>query len=288
MVSFGLCRPHAKETHLRPDPRPRTPRLRAHAPLLAAIVLAAATLLPARPAAAAAGGTLDELFRAHGVVAALVVESQDGQTRYVVNRDRAGERFSPASTFKIANTLIALDAGVVTSSDTPFKWDGTVRSVPQWNRDQTLKSAFRVSCVWCYQEIARKVGKARYEQALSRLDYGNARVGDSVDQFWLNGDLRISALEQIDFLRKLTAYALPYSRAQVDILREIMRVEQTDGYAVYAKSGWSGQVGWYVGFVELQQATWLFAFNLRVDNDDQVALRAPLTMEALRMLGILP
>lgn len=128
------------------------------------------------------------------------------------NKKRAKQQLSPASTFKILNTLIALDVGVVTSKDSVFQWDGTKRGLDAWNKDQTLQSAFKVSCVWCYQEIARNVGESRYRSALMDANYGNQRIGDQVDQFWLNGELQVSALEQINFLSRLVSDSVPFRR----------------------------------------------------------------------------
>jgi beta-lactamase class D len=156
--------------------------------------------------------------------------------------------------------------------------------------DQTLESAFKVSCVWCYQEIARLVGSERYVSSLAINDYGNQQVGDQVDQFWLNGDLRISAIEQVGFLKRLHDYALPYRREYVDIVKEIMLDESGIDYAIYAKSGWTGSslhVGWYVGYVEKGDKTWLFAMNMRMDRADQGALRKALVVRSLRALGII-
>jgi beta-lactamase class D len=231
-----------------------------------------------------------ELFEAEGVSGTLLVAATDGSILHVYNPERAKIRYSPASTFKIPNTLIALDAGIVTSIESPFKWDGQDRGVPTWNQDQTLQSAFRVSCVWCYQEIARQVGLGRYTSALADIDYGNQQPGQHVDQFWLNGDLQISALEQIDFLKKLYDYSLPYSREQIDIVKTIMLDEEPADYVLRAKTGWTGarlHVGWYVGYVENGDDAWLFAMNISMDSAEQAGLRKDLTIRSLHALGIL-
>ena len=230
------------------------------------------------------------LFRADGIDGTIVVASSEGNIVHTYNDKRASERFSPASTFKILNTLIALDTAVVTSADSSFEWDGKDRGLPAWNKNQTLRSAFKTSCVWCYQEIARKVGAIRYSSALAEINYGNEQVGHQVDQFWLNGDLQISAREQIDFLKQMHDYLVPYQREHVDILKTIMLDGQSDGYAIYAKTGWTGpelHVGWYVGYVEKSNETWLFAMNMRMDRAEQASLRKGLTIRSLKALGIL-
>ena len=171
-----------------------------------------------------------------------------------------------------------------------FYWDGTKRSIESWNANQTLKSAFRISCVWCYQEIARKVGTATYRETLSQIHFGNQFIGDKVDTFWLDGSLTISAIEQVEFLRKLVLYDLPFSAVDIDTLRSIMRAEKQDRYTLYGKTGLgirvSERVGWYVGFIETTDGSWLFAMNMHVERNGMVAQRRDITQEALRALGL--
>ena len=101
---------------------------------------------------------LAAVFERHNVTGTIVVESLLGDRTFVHNPERASIEYSPASTFKIPNSLIALGLGVVDSRESLFEWDGEDKGRSQWNQDQTLESAFKVSCVWCYQEIARDVG----------------------------------------------------------------------------------------------------------------------------------
>ena len=231
-----------------------------------------------------------EIFSSEGVDGTLVVASANGEILHLHNDERSVTRFSPASTFKIPNTLIALNLGVLESTDDSFSWDGVDRGLAAWNKDQTLLSAFRVSCVWCYQEIARKVGLVQYETALNLIGYGNQKVGDQVDRFWLNGVLRISAVEQIRFLKSLHGGSASYDREHIDIVKDVMREEQGADYVLYAKSGWTGpeqHVGWYVGYLEKADGIWLFAMNMRMDEVTEAPLRKELTVESLRALGIL-
>ena len=79
----------------------------------------------------------------------------------------------PASTFKIANSIIALESGIVENDSTLFKWDGTNRSMDIWEQDLLFKEAFHLSCVPCYQEIARKIGVEKMSHYLDQLAYGS-------------------------------------------------------------------------------------------------------------------
>jgi beta-lactamase class D len=149
--------------------------------------------------------------------------------------------------------------------------------------------AFRVSCVWFYQELARRIGERKYLQYLRRLKYGNRRTGSDVTTFWLEGDLRISAVEQIAFLKKLVKEELPFSKEHLRILKKIMIVEQTSLYTLNAKTGWTGRngIGWYVGYIEAKGTIWLFAMNLDTVNAGDEKYRQEITREALKLKGIL-
>ena len=128
---------------------------------------------------------------------------------------RSGEGRLPASTFKIPNSIIALETGVVEDPDKDvFKWDGVTRSIEPWNKDHTLRSAIAVSAVPVYQEIARRIGAERMQKYLDLFDYGNRDIGGGIDQFWLTGNLRIDPIQQIDFVDRLRRGVLPVSKAQ--------------------------------------------------------------------------
>ncbi len=138
---------------------------------------------------------------------------------------RCERGYIPASTFKIANTIIGLETGVVTDADSPLPWDGKQYENPDWNRDHTLRSAVQVSCVPCFQSIARKVGEAQMKDWVSRLDYGNRDIGGKIDTFWLAGALRISPLQQIDFLRRLDGGKLPIQERTLDTVRDVITLD---------------------------------------------------------------
>ncbi|MBW8903885.1 MAG: class D beta-lactamase, partial [Bradyrhizobium sp.] len=129
------------------------------------------------------------------------------------DRDRSGQPKLPASTFKIPNSLIALETGVVGDPDVDlFKWDGVKRGIESWNRDHTMRSAIAASAVPVYQEIARRIGAQRMQKYLDLFEYGNRDIGGGIDQFWLTGNLRIDPVQQIDFVDRLRRGVLPVSK----------------------------------------------------------------------------
>ncbi len=232
------------------------------------------------------------LFSETGVSGTLLIESAKTGQRFVHNDERARRALPVASTFKVLNTLIALEEGVIDGADAAIPWDGTLHPIADWNRDQTLESAFKVSCVWCYQELARRVGAAKYPAYLRQARYGQLREPFDGTQFWLDGSLTISAEQQVAFLRQLVERRLPYRANSYDTLQTIMLAEATPRYRLYAKTGWSARttpgIGWYVGYVEAAGDTWLFALNLDTRGVADLPLRKQIALDALRVKGIVP
>ena len=212
-------------------------------------------------------------------------------TRY--NSKRCAERFTPASTFKIPNSLIALETGVIKDENEIIKWDGVKRDRAEWNRDHTLDSAFEFSAVWFYQEIARRVGEERMRKYVNDFAYGNRDVTGGIDQFWLRGNLRISPDEQITFLRKIYENKLPVSARSIEILKKIMLMESNTNYKLFAKTG-AGRngvkrLGWYVGFIEQNGNVYYFANNIEAENTNENFLpaRIEIAKKILKELGLL-
>lgn len=220
---------------------------------------------------------LAKLFTDRSVNGTIVISSLDGKEVFTHNDTRANTAFVPASTFKILNTLIALDEGVVADENTVIKWDGKDKGMPSWNRDQTLETAFKTSCIWYFQELARKIGTAKYEERLAEASYGNAKPGPELTTFWLQGDLKISAVGETEFLKKVYRKELPYKPASYDILRKIMITEQTPKYTIRAKTGWAQkttpQIGWFVGYVESGDKVWFFATNMDMTRPEDIRYR---------------
>lgn len=234
---------------------------------------------------------LAKLFTQAGIEGTIVIASLDGDREFIHNDSRANQRFAVASTFKILNSLIALEEGAISGKDEILVWDGTHYDFPDWNHDQTLASAFKVSCVWCYQELARRVGPEKYRTYIHKLQYGKLREPFDGTAFWLDGSLTISAKEQVDLLRKIIQRTLPFRTSSYDTLREIMVMENTPTYTLRAKTGWATrvtpQVGWYVGYIERAKETWIFATNLEVRSKKDLPLRQQLTRASLQAKGII-
>jgi len=229
---------------------------------------------------------LKTIVKMTDIDASVVIASLNSDVKYIYNNQRAVKRFIPASTFKIPNTLIALQERVIKDEKEVIKWDGVVRSYEPWNKDHDLQSAISVSCVWCYQRLAKKIGNDKYLSYLKKMHYGNEKTGPDLSTFWLDGDIKISAYEQIEFLKKLYKNELPFKQKYIDITKKIIIIEQTEKYTLRAKTGWSGKIGWYVGYVETKKGVWFFALNADVKKEE-LKYRKQIVMEALKKKNII-
>lgn len=199
--------------------------------------------------------------------------------RYVrYNPQRCEERLLPASTFKIMTALIGLETGVIPDENYVIPWDGTQYQRASWNHDHTLKTAFQNSVVWYYQEVARRIGQERMQQYIDAVGYGNQDITGNLDSFWLDGALRISADEQVEFLKKLYQGDLPFSPRSIALVKEIMLLETDHARQLRGKTG-SGQVnnvyiGWFVGYEEVNGNVYFFATNLAGTDPETNGLKA--------------
>lgn len=252
--------------------------MKRHLGLLAAMLL----LAPAQ------AQELDYLLDEAGVTGAILIQRVSDGAEWSGGSERLDERFIPASTFKIPNSLILLQSGTVSGPDDALVWDGTQHAFAVWNQDQTFAEAFQRSTVWAYQHWTRQLGHAAMSGQIAALDYGNGDIGETatVDRFWLDGPLEISAREQIGFLSRLHVRELPFDAAHMETVIAMMEQGSGEGWTLRGKTGWrfdgEPDIGWYVGWLEFGGETWLFALNIDMpDPASQLRLRAGIVEAAL-------
>lgn len=214
------------------------------------------------------------------------------------NPERCAERFTPCSTFKIPNSLIALETGIFEDADSVVTWDSVsvARQIwwpESWAGNQSLRSGLKNSVVWFYQQIAEQVGKDNYKNFLYRMNYGNQDISGPLNRFWLSSTLKISADEQINFLKSFYNNDFNLSDDAVDLVKEIMLLEETTDYKLYGKTGGGSLsedkfIGWLVGFVENTNGLYFYAMNIEGRSFGEVAdKRISITKNILTSLGVL-
>jgi beta-lactamase class D len=210
------------------------------------------------------------------------------------NTERCDSEYLPASTFKIPNTLIALEEKIVKSDTQTIKWDGTVWDRKEMNQDQDLRTAFKYSVIWVYFEFAREIGLGKYKEYLTSFDYGNKDLSGPEDKFWLAGGLRISANQQVEFLKNFYTYRLNVFKSSIDVVKRLMVIEAPRNYTFSGKSGGGylpdkRVIMWLVGYVERAGNVYFYALNFTCDKytEETGKLRFSITKNILKELKVI-
>ncbi|MCG1036401.1 penicillin-binding transpeptidase domain-containing protein [Polaribacter sargassicola] len=212
---------------------------------------------------------------------------------YSNNFDWAKTGRLPASTFKIVNSIIALETKVVKNDSTLFRWNGEKRDFKVWEQDLILKDAFKYSCVPCYQEIAREIGVKRMNEYLKKLEYKDMKVNSkNIDKFWLEGDSKINQFQQIEFIKHFSKSELGISKRTEDIMKKIFFIEKYGKYNLNGKTGLSvrngNYNGWFVGYIESKENNYFFATNIEPKSTLNKKLfpnlRKQITIKALNII----
>lgn len=212
---------------------------------------------------------------------------------YVIYNDaNSKRRVSPDSTYKIESSLVGLETGALADENTGMKWDGTVYPFEPWNRDQTLASAMASSVSWYFQKVDSQVGLTLVDRYLKETGYGNHDLSGGIRDFWGESSLKISPLEQVEFLRKFYRYELPFSRRNIDIVKQTIKLAEEGQGTLYGKTG-TGIVngkninGWFVGYVERSDGTYIFATNIQGKDRADGANARKITLSILKGFHIL-
>ncbi|MDZ4789606.1 MAG: penicillin-binding transpeptidase domain-containing protein [Hyphomicrobiales bacterium] len=172
---------------------------------------------------------------------AFTVGRDDANSAFAFNAS-TDKQVSPFSTFKILNTVIALENGVASGPDFALPYDAKRNPKydwwpREWAQDQTLASAFKRSAVWYYQELARRIGEDRYRAAFKKYNFGNGDISGGVNQFWLSSSLKISPTQYRVFLQALREGEFGVSQRTIDVLDGISLIESADGHSLHGKTG---------------------------------------------------
>jgi bla regulator protein BlaR1 len=198
----------------------------------------------------------------------------------LVREGSCDERVTPASTFKIAISLMGFDSGVLRDDHTPtlpYK-PAYASSNPSWRQATDPARWLRESVVWYSQQVVSRLGAARVRSYVQAFGYGNrdlasvAGVDDAVAVSEASPTLKISPMEETEFLRKLVNRSLPVSAHAYDVTARLLKVETlANGWEVHGKTGTAParlpdgsadeaqHIGWFVGWASKGGRTLVFA-----------------------------
>ncbi|WP_420360208.1 class D beta-lactamase [Agrobacterium vitis] len=225
-----------------------------------------------------------------GTICTVIADSSTGKT--LIQDGNCAERVTPASTFKVALSVMGYDAGYLKDEHNPtlpFKQGYVDWGGDNWKQPTDPVRWLKYSVVWYSQQITKALGQDKLHDYATKFAYGNADfTGDpgknnGLERAWIASSLKISPLEQVAFLQKLVQHQLPVRPEAMDKTMAIVEQRQiADGWTVHGKTGaafprlsdttfdYRRGWGWYVGWASKGKQTYVFARLIQDEKKDQI------------------
>jgi bla regulator protein BlaR1 len=212
--------------------------------------------------------------------------------QYSIYNENAGtKRVSPDSTYKIYSALAALESGVIAPDSSDIDWNGNHYPFDTWNQDQNLRSAMCHSVNWYFTALDEKTGLSSLNKYFHKIGYGNSDLSGGLGRYWAESSLKISPVEQVELLARFCLGDLPFRQENLKAVKDSLFVSSAGGSTLYGKTG-TGNVegenvnGWFVGFVESQEETYIFATNIQDKTSANGSTAAKITLDILNEQNI--
>ena len=199
----------------------------------------------------------------------------------LLERGDCRSQVTPASTFKIAISLMAYDAGFLKDAHIPLLpyRPGYVDWQPVWLHPADPEKWMRDSVVWYSQQVTLALGAGRFQAYVRQFGYGNGDVAgdaghDGLTLSWIGSSLRISPRGQVDFLGRLVRHELGVSEHAYAMTAALTRYGTVAGWELHGKTGASSGWGWYVGWALKDGCTLAFARLVRTDDSQPKGMSA--------------
>jgi beta-lactamase class D len=248
------------------------------------------------------GATADPLEAAQASASDCFILAKPGAAPMVSDKAECARPTAPASTFKIPHALVALQTGVITL-ETKIDSPATT-TVASWRGAHTVDSAIKWSVLPFFVRTAELIGPARMVATLEAMGYTRDTFDASVPQFWITGDLVVTPLEQLGFLKRFFAGTLPVAPEHVAVVRRAMTMPEGQitnasgahrfalawppGAIVRAKAGNTRvageRVSWLVGAVEWRQRDYVFVARRRSTGDLASTAGADVALQGLNAM----
>lgn len=232
---------------------------------------------------------LDSCF--YGYEGSFVLYGVNSHQYYIYNQKAGTTRISPDSTYKIYSALCALEQGVITPDSSYMKWDGSAFPFEAWNQDQNLNTAMSRSVNWYFKSLDEKSGISALKSCIGRLEYGNQDLSGGIGSYWLESSLKISPVEQVVLLSRLCQGTLPFQPDHIKAVKDSLYISASQGVSLYGKTG-TGNIngkdvnGWFIGFVQSKDDTYVFSTNIQSDHSANGRNAAAITLDILENQNI--
>jgi len=232
---------------------------------------------------------LDSCF--YGYNGSFILYEVNSHQYYIYNQGACTTRISPDSTYKIYSALCALEQGVITPDSSYMKWNGSAFPFEAWNQDQNLNTAMNRSVNWYFKALDEKSGISALKSCIGRLEYGNQDLSGGIGSYWLESSLKISPVEQVELLSRLCQGSLPFQSDHIKAVKDSLFLTSSHGVSLYGKTG-TGNIngqdvnGWFIGFTQSQDETYVFSTNIQSDQSANGRTAAAITLDILKNQNI--
>lgn len=220
-----------------------------------------------------------------------VLYDKEGNKWNLYNSTLAYERISPDSTYKIYDALFALEEDIITPENTLLTWDHKDYPFESWEKDQTLQTAMSGSVNWYFEALDDRIGKDKLYSYIHETGYGNEEMGDDLSSYWMESNLRISPVEQVELLNAFCQNSFGFDSENIQAVKDSIQLTSSDDGILYGKTG-TGNIngkninGWFIGFVETSDNTYFFATNIQKGNNATGSTAAEITLSILSDLDL--
>jgi beta-lactamase class D len=204
----------------------------------------------------------------------------------IYNLDRFKVPYSPGATFNIFNALVAIHVGRI--PDVKGLIDAQVE--PEAHQEISLSDAFKQSSNEHFKALARKIGRDTMKTWVDSVKYGNMKLGKTVDQFWSDNSILISADEQLGFMKRLYFKQLPFRASVQEEVKKLLIIENNAQFQLAYQLGTSTDKGkklyWVMGWIEENRHVYPFVLNFSSSTEsDSKKLSKEITENILTYVG---
>lgn len=161
--------------------------------------------------------------------------------------------YAPLASFYSLPALIALDKGFIHHKDS---------------------SAEAVDGDVFYDSLISKLGRVEIIRTIDSLHYGKGLVSADMHHFWKDQSLKITADEQLGFIKKLYFRELFFQKKSQEKYKSMITREQNAAYQlsyiIGADTTQSPYPTWIVGYVEENLHPYFFVLNTEAKNGAQL------------------
>lgn len=227
----------------------------------------------------------------NGYEGSFVLYDLNNDAWIIYDMDHATLRTAPNSTYKIYDALFGLEEGIITPKDSFMAWNGADYPFEAWNADQDLYSAMQSSVNWYFQEIDGQLGTSALRSYIKEIGYGNENINSDLSSYWMQSELKISPVEQVELLTDLYNNDFGFTQENVNAVKDSICLFSSENESFYGKTG-TGRVdgqdvnGWFIGYIEANSNTYFFTTNIQSTENATGSKASEISFSVLSDMGI--